>query len=555
MLMCPWEPAKFLIFSSNVPTLLYYSHLLAILAGLIFAIALFRQRKGSLSIKLFLFEIALFVGWVAIDILLWASNRPDLVLFYWSTQVAIEVLIYAVAFYFSYAFIKKKDMTFGLKAGVSLLLLPIFALLPTTHLLPGIDISYCNVVESDLVIYYSYGVEILLSFMTLFFGFNELRKASRERRREIGFFLLGIVIFLVAFSSGNIIGSLTEDWELAQAGLFGMPVFIGLLAYTAVKFKSFNIKLISTQVIVTALWILTFGVLFIRQIDNVRYVVVSTLVLFTIFGYQLIKSVKREVENRERIEKLAHELEASNLNLEKANARLKELDVMKSEFLSLASHQIRNPLTAIKGYASLVLDGTYGELANADIKQAVEHIYKSTESLVVIVSDFLDISRIEAGTMKYDFSAFDLKELASETSAEYMPNADKAGLKLSFSAAPGEYKVNADMGKIKQVVGNIIDNSIKYTPKGSIDVSLTRDDVKKTYLVKIADTGVGVDPEVLPTLFHKFTRARDAHKTSVTGTGLGLYVAKKMIEAHKGRIWVESAGKGQGSQFYVELPQ
>jgi signal transduction histidine kinase len=113
--------------------------------------------------------------------------------------------------------------------------------------------------------------------------------------------------------------------------------------------------------------------------------------------------------------------------------------------------------------------------------------------------------------------------------------------------------VNADKGKIKQVLGNIIDNSIKYTPTGGIHVWITAKIPEKKILISISDTGVGIHPEVLPKLFAKFTRAPDASKTNILGTGLGLYVAKKMIEAHHGRIWAESAGPGKGSTFFVEL--
>jgi signal transduction histidine kinase len=262
------------------------------------------------------------------------------------------------------------------------------------------------------------------------------------------------------------------------------------------------------------------------------------------------------VESREKIEELAASLVKSNDKLEGANVKLKELDKLKSEFLSLASHQIRNPLTAIKGYASLVLDGTYGEVSQS-VREAVDRMYQSTQSLVVIVGDFLDISRIEQGTMKYDFTSFDIKKLAEQVVGEFKPNIMKAGLTISSVAGPGDYFINADQGKIKQVIGNLIDNAIKYTPNGSIKVALSRhslsDGTSGRVRVTVSDTGVGIDKDVIPQLFAKFTRDKDAFKTNVSGTGLGLYLAKQMIQAHHGKIWAESDGKGKGSRFIVEL--
>jgi signal transduction histidine kinase len=254
--------------------------------------------------------------------------------------------------------------------------------------------------------------------------------------------------------------------------------------------------------------------------------------------------VKKEIEQREKIEKLA-------LDLEKANVRLRELDNLKSEFLSFASHQLRSPLTAIHGYTSMLLEGDFGEIPEK-IKPTVETLDKSSQSLIKIVNDFLNISRIEQGRMQYDFSQFDLKELVEEVIAEQRPNVEVKGLAFTFIPEQSDsYSVNADRGKLKQVIGNILDNSIKYTPSGSIQVSLNH----KTGLatISITDTGIGIDPEEIPKLFSKFSRAKDAHKTNVTGTGLGLFVAKQMIEAQKGKIWVESKGKGTGSTFFIQF--
>src|SRR3989344_3184780 len=161
--LCPWEPAQYFFFSSNVPTLLYYSHFIAILAAVVFALLLIPKVRESLSIKLYLVSVFFFTAWTIIDVLLWASNRPDLVLFYWSLQILLEILLYTSAFYFAYVFIAQKDLQFLGKIGLVILLAPMIALLPTSYLLPGIDISLCNASETSFVIFFTYIVEILLS--------------------------------------------------------------------------------------------------------------------------------------------------------------------------------------------------------------------------------------------------------------------------------------------------------------------------------------------------------------------------------------------------------
>jgi signal transduction histidine kinase len=523
-----------------VPTLLYYSHFVAVLAAIVFFIVLFGQRKNSLAVKLFLFDVVVFTVWTIIDVLLWASNRADIVMFYWSIQVLLEIFIFSTAFYFAYTFITKKDMSFLSKLFTVGLMLPIIFLLPTDKLLPAIDIAYCNAIESTLLFYYVYAFEILGSLFILFFAIKEVIK-SPQRRKEITLFTSGILIYLLAFSSGNIIGSITENWALAQIGLLGMPIFIALLAYSVVKFRIFNSKLISSQALVATIWLLTLAILFIRKIENVRVVVVFTLVLFTVLGYQLVRSVKREIAAREQ--------------LETANTRLRELDVQKTEFISFATHQLRSPLTSIKGNTSLILEGDTGPVPE-QMKGILEVIYTSIKTMGNIVEDYLNMSRLELGTMKYSMVDMDFKDLLHDVVNEQKVNIEAKGLAYSLSVDEGQaFKVKADPDKFKQVIMNTIDNSIKYTPSGSLSISLSKDNAKKVVRLRIADTGVGIKAEVMPKLFRKFSRAPDASAANIHGTGLGLFIAKEMMNAHHGRIWAESEGEGKGSQFYVEMPE
>ncbi|MFA6432362.1 MAG: HAMP domain-containing sensor histidine kinase [Candidatus Paceibacterota bacterium] len=266
-----------------------------------------------------------------------------------------------------------------------------------------------------------------------------------------------------------------------------------------------------------------------------------------VFGIWLVKNVYNEIAQREKIEMLAS-------NLEKANSRLQDLDKQKSEFVSFATHQLRAPLTAMKGYASLLIDGDMGKLP-AEAKLGVGRIYESSSTLANIVDDYLNISRIELGTMKYTFETISLKDMVENVIAELKPNIEKSKLAFTFRAEDDKagYSIRADKDKLKQVIANLIDNSVKYTPSGSVKVTLSRDVAGRKIVFKLQDTGIGIDPQVLPLLFQKFTRANNANKVNIKGTGLGLFVAKEIVAAHKGTIRVESPGEGRGSTFIVEL--
>lgn len=265
----------------------------------------------------------------------------------------------------------------------------------------------------------------------------------------------------------------------------------------------------------------------------------------------------KEVLQREKIEKLAGELSKANTKLQIANEKLKELDKMKTEFVSIASHQLRSPLTAIKGYSSLLLEGSLGPISEK-ARGGIENIFESSEKLVKVVEDFLNITRIELGRMKYDISVFDLGELAKTIIKEQEPTIKKRGLAIEYQSDDKAHQISADQGKVAQVVSNLLDNAIKYTPSGWIKIKAENlppkgKAGKEMVRLSIADSGVGLTKENLDKLFNKFVRADDAGKINVTGTGLGLYVAKQMVEGMAGKVWVESAGVNQGSTFFVEF--
>ncbi len=289
------------------------------------------------------------------------------------------------------------------------------------------------------------------------------------------------------------------------------------------------------------------------HIAFISLVLNAALILFMLIVVRTFaNSMRKEKKVSARAEGLALNLSSANQNLKKTNIKLEELNLQKTEFISIATHQLRGPLGSIKGYASMILEGDFDK-PSEKMKGAVETMLRSAQSLAVIVDDYLDVSRIEQGKMKYDFSVFDLKEVVESVATEFKPIVSIAHLDLQFECEKGEpFLTRADKGKIKQVFTNLLDNSIKYTPTGSIAIKLEKKP-DNIILFTINDTGVGINPEVIPQLFARFSRAPEASKTNILGTGLGLFVAKKIVEAHQGKVWAESEGQGKGSRFCVEL--
>lgn len=249
---------------------------------------------------------------------------------------------------------------------------------------------------------------------------------------------------------------------------------------------------------------------------------------------------------------LQREVERQTAELKRTNEELEKLDKAKSDFISIASHQLRTPLSAIKGFSSMMLEGSYGLITDI-LRDKLEKIYESAERLIRLVNDLLDLSHMEGGKMEFHFGKVDLTAMVQSVTEELAPTALKKKLVLDFVKPKKELFVRADEQKLRQVVMNLIDNAVKYTESGLVNVSLGEKDGWAQFSVK--DTGIGMEQKEIANLFQKFMRGSEASHYHTEGAGVGLYVAKKLIEEHKGDVWAESEGEGKGSTFFVKLPK
>jgi signal transduction histidine kinase len=548
LLFCPWEPASFLFISSNVPPLVHYSHYIAIFAALSVALLVFLNDPRSRVAQFFLLFSSLFSVWTLFDVGLWATNDPAVVMFLWSMQILLEPLTFAVALLLFFVYLKQRMPSFWSVAVAITLLLPLVVFLPSTLNLEALYLSSCEAAEGLLAQYYTYFVNLLFTIAIVVLGVRVIPKIPDQKRRKTArYFAFGLVTFLLAFISGNVISSFYDDWTISQYGLFGMPFFASMIAYSIVQFKAFKIEIAAAQILVVTILALISSLLLVDDPHLSNLVVGATFLFALIVGFLLVKSIRNEFQQRLELEELT-------TKLEKANVRLKALDRQKSEFVSIASHQLRSPLTSIRGYASMLVEGSFGPIPEK-AKEPLERIESSAKNMALAVEDYLNVSRIESGHMKYEVADFNLKNEIEGVTDDIRPTAIKQGLVLLFRTdIKSKTIVSADVGKTIQIAHNLINNSIKYTPKGTIIVSM-RDDLKnKTISVDVTDTGVGMSQETIDKLFQKFSRADDANDINKSGSGLGLFVASRMAEAMGGTITAHSKGKGEGSRFTLILP-
>jgi signal transduction histidine kinase len=249
---------------------------------------------------------------------------------------------------------------------------------------------------------------------------------------------------------------------------------------------------------------------------------------------------------------LEKEVEKATKDLREVNRTLMKLDGAKSEFISIASHQLRTPLTVIKGYVSMVLERNFGDLSKAE-EGALNKVYSSNERLINLVENLLNVSRIESGRLQFDFKLERFEILIDSVIEELRGYAKKKGLRLVYKKPEKPLpKIMYDNEKLRQVLMNLIDNAIKYTKKGAVAISLKKKGDSAEF--SVSDSGIGIREEDLPNLFKKFSRGTGTSLIHTEGTGLGLYVARQIIEAHGGKVRVESKGEGKGSLFVVNLP-
>jgi signal transduction histidine kinase len=264
-----------------------------------------------------------------------------------------------------------------------------------------------------------------------------------------------------------------------------------------------------------------------------------------------IRNARSVREVRDVNDHLQQRIAEATRELTRSNKRLVELDATKDEFVSIASHQLRTPLTSVKGYISMVLEGDAGEITEPQ-RQLLEEAFTSSERMVHLISDFLNVSRLQTGKFMLDRRLVDLSTIVQQEVEGIRQIADTHDIAIAFKKPARFPQLYLDEGKLRQVVMNFIDNAIYYSPEGTkILVKLAVEDGEAVLRVK--DQGIGVPADVQQHLFTKFFRAENARRQRPDGTGIGLYLAKRVIDGHSGRLVFESK-LDKGSTFGFRLP-
>lgn len=520
--------------------------ILICLFSMMLGIWVYRANSKLKVNRIFLVMTIAFVGWVGLAYLSDILTNELLIL--WSMKLAYASVIISVVstYFFSVYFPIESPKSLYLRVANNTAIVLAGSLLLFLFFGDFLIIGFYSTGQTynpvfgplEYVLYFSI---VAITILILVNFFKKYFTIPKQDKTQMAYFLTGLVILIASNLIFNILLPIVRgNIDYYQLGSYSIIFFLGFTAYAIVKHRLFGIRIILAGLLVGVLAILLFlDAVVLTQEPSLQIIKWVILAVFLFFGYYLVRSVLKEVQLRK--------------SLQHAYADLKQLDIAKSEFISVASHQLRTPLSAIKGYVSMMRKGDYGDVS-PDMAEALAVLHESNERLVVLVNNMLNISRIESGRLQFKPRGMSIEPIINSAINELSPQAKNAGINLIFtkSAVPA-HQVFADPGLVHEILINLVDNGIKYTQcGGKVIVSLRP--AERFLRTEIKDSGIGVVPETIPALFKKFSRGQNGAKMHTNGAGLGLYIVKELVNLHKGRVGVRSTGPGKGSTFWFELP-
>ncbi|HVB20086.1 MAG TPA: ATP-binding protein [Candidatus Paceibacterota bacterium] len=384
-----------------------------------------------------------------------------------------------------------------------------------------------------------YSLFLLIWFFYVILGtillFERYHRSQGEIRAQIKLILFGMI---VGYLGGATNYFLWYGVPIQPFGNILVSFYVIMVTYAILHHRLFNMKVIASELTVFALWLFMFIRMLLSNSVTEQFINGSFFLVVLVVGTLLVRSVDKEVEQRERIQKLAGDLQETNERQE--------------ELMHFIGHEVKGFLAKDEGAFAAISQGDFGVPPDG-IKSFVEQALTQSRNSARSVTDLLLASNQKKGTISYVKEPFDLKPLMVEAVGNAKSAAMQKGLSLSFVADDSSYQMSGDKAQISDhVLRNLIDNAINYTPSGSIIISLKKEDRKIIFSVK--DSGIGITEEDKKRLFTEGGHGKDSQKVNVHSTGYGLYIAKNIITAHGGTIRAESEGEGKGATFIVELP-
>ena len=507
---------------------------------------LYRYGRKTPGGKAYSVAILAIAGWV-LPMVFYRGHIFGEVLI-WARLLYIMASFTSTSFFlFTYVFPDNKKVPLWI--NISLLIENLLIVLLCLH--PDLmirGISFVDQGEDKILwgpLYFVYSSHISVFFIVGLINLcKKMRRAEGVLRSQILYILAGYFFAANLAMVTNLMLPWFGYFELNWMGQFFSTIIAAFTTYAILRHQLLDIKVIATEGFLLILNFFLVVQLVLSSSSQQLFINIFLVFAVAAVSYTLIKSVRNEVRRREEVTQLA-------VSLEKANTLLQEADKQKTEFLTMASHQLRTPLSILKGYIELIKDGTYGRVDKTMVK-VLEDMDINNEHLVKLVDKLLDITRLEQGRTKYTFAMVNMCALIDEATNDLKIKAKEKKLKVQWVCPAQMPQIYCDQEKMHHVIYNFIDNALKYSEKGTVRVML--EEQGGGVVFRVHDQGIGFEKSDENNFFQKFYRGDNVRTIGIDGTGLGLYVCRKFVEAHSGRVWARSDGLGKGSEFGFWIP-
>ncbi|KKR41868.1 MAG: Histidine kinase-, DNA gyrase B-, and [Candidatus Nomurabacteria bacterium GW2011_GWF2_40_12] len=430
------EPTYFL-YSPDVPTILYYAQVPATLIALLISFYAFWNGRHLLLNKLLLVISILFSFWTLSTLIAWTNIHSNFIMFVWSFFGLILSLISIFCIYFIYVFLEKKDISSKIKGVFLALLAPIFIIAPTSFNINGFNLTVCDAFNFEWLpfkfYYTSLGVIAMIWILTLLI--LKYRTATSDLKKQIILMGVGLELFLFSFFGMEFVATsfarigLLPSSEIELYGLFGMVIFMIYISILMVQFKTFNVKLIATQALVWGLAILIGSQFFFIQVPINMVLNGFTFVASVVLGFFLIRSVKKEIQQKEELLKLT--------------INLRSLLKQRESLVHLVTHKVKGSFTRTKFIFAGILDGTFGPIS-PEVKKIAEQGLEFDNGGIETVDLVLNAANLQNGIIKYDMKNIDLKEIVLKTINDKKLAIEAKGLKVETEINDGGYNIMGD---------------------------------------------------------------------------------------------------------------
>ncbi|MCK9577869.1 HAMP domain-containing histidine kinase [bacterium] len=464
---------------------------------------------------------------------LWNSCDNGQAIVYWDRLLYVPgVIMPALIYHFSVEFCELKGKHYKIGLYLAYIAAAFFVFISQTDFFVSGYFNYEWGCHTKAQTGHHFFFVYALIFVTggIFNLFNALLKEKKGSAKRGQVFAVFLAFFFFSFLTISILSA----YQITTYPIFylGLPAFALFMTY-AITEKNIFVSVVATDALTMAIFILASTFILFPEDTlinmNVGGKAIILLLFFAACGL-LAKKNHEEIERKEEAERVSK---------------------MKSEFISISSNQLRTPLGAIRGYASMIMEGDYGKINNK-MKEPLLYINDASVRMIKLVNSLLDVSRLERGKLELKISkGVSIEKIVKECIEDVNLLAKEKNIYIKYKSEKKLPLITGDEEKLKEAIHNIINNAILYTQKGGISVNIEKK--KNGIIVQIKDTGIGMDKEDIEKIFKSFSRGAGA-QVYTQGTGLGLFVAKNFIEMHNGKLKAISDGVGRGSLFCIRLP-